>query len=58
MASEMKEIYKAMAIVSDSLFGRSIANNFMVSQILERDALPMKMFSNEADAKEWLKQYL
>ena len=58
MISEFKNIYKALAVVSESPFGRTIANNFMVSQIFNTDTIPMKMFPSEAEAKEWLKQYL
>lgn len=58
MSNELKHMYKAIGIVSDSAFGRTIANNFMLSQILDPDAVPMKVFKTEKEAKEWLKQYL
>ncbi len=58
MASELKNVFKAMAIISNSLFGRTIANNLIIPQMLDQGSVPMKAFSDEAEAKEWLRQYL
>lgn len=55
VALEIPTIFKAMAIISASALGRTIANIFLT---LKRQPVPIKMFANEKDAKEWLKQYL
>ena len=49
------ELVKAIAMVSKSALGRMIANLFFG---LKPPPYPVKMFSEEAEAKEWLKQYL
>jgi hypothetical protein len=53
--AELKNLYKAMAIVSTSALGRMIGNIFLKLNSLP---LPTKMFVNEQEAKEWLKGYL
>lgn len=52
---ELKNVYKAMAIIAYSPLGRMIGNIFFK---LNSPSFPTKMFSNEKEAKEWLKQYL
>ena len=55
IAAEMPNIFKAMAVVSTSVVGKFIVNLFLV---IKKQPVPIKMFSNESDAKEWLKNYL
>ncbi|HXA01939.1 MAG TPA: STAS/SEC14 domain-containing protein [Cytophagaceae bacterium] len=54
-AAELPKITKALAMISTSALGKMIANLFFG---LKPPPYPTKMFSNEKDAKEWLKQYL
>jgi hypothetical protein len=54
-AAELPKITKALAMISESALGKMIANLFFG---LKPPPYPTKMFSNEKDAKEWLKQYL
>jgi hypothetical protein len=55
VTSELPNVYKAMALVSKSGLGKVIMNILFG---LKPPVLPMKTFSTEAKAKEWLKQYL
>jgi hypothetical protein len=55
IASEMPKVFKAMAVISETPLGRMVANAFLA---INRDPIPIKMFDNEKEAKEWLKQYL
>ena len=52
---ELKNIYRAMAIVSSSSVGRMIGNLFLKLNAL---SFPTKMFADERDAKAWLKKQL
>jgi hypothetical protein len=54
-AHEFPNFVKAIAMVSGSVFGKMLANLFFT---LKAQPYPTKMFTNEQDAKEWLKQYL
>ena len=54
-ATELPKIVRALAMISESALGKMIANLFFG---LKPPSYPTKMFSNEKDAKEWLKQYL
>jgi len=54
-AALINEIVKAMAIVTTSPVARMIANLFFG---LKPPPYPAKMFTNEKDAVEWIKQYL
>lgn len=54
-AKEFPKIIKAIAMVSDSALGKMLANLFFT---LKTQPYPTKMFNNEKEAKEWLKQYL
>jgi hypothetical protein len=54
-AIELPKMFNAMAVISDSVLGRYIANLFVV---LKNQPIPIKMFDDEQEAKEWLKQYL
>ena len=48
-------VYKAMAMVSDSGLGKLIMN---VLFKLKKPPIPMKSFSNDIEAREWLIQYV
>jgi hypothetical protein len=54
-AEEFPKFVKAIAMVSDSPLGKMLANLFFT---LKTQPYPTKMFSNEVEAKAWLKQYL
>ena len=49
---EMKKNYHALALVSHSPVGRMIGN---IVFTLSTPALPIKIFSNEKEARDWLK---
>jgi hypothetical protein len=50
----LPELYKAMAIVSSSALGEFVMNFlFRISP----PTIPIKVFSGEAEARAWLKQY-
>jgi hypothetical protein len=55
IAEQINSVTKAMAIVTSSPVSKMIANLFFG---LKPPPYPAKMFSNEQDAKEWIKQYL
>ncbi|MCE3226092.1 MAG: hypothetical protein K0S32_643 [Bacteroidetes bacterium] len=55
IAEQINSIAKAMAIITTSAVSKMIANLFFG---LKPPPYPAKMFSNEKDAKEWIKQYL
>ena len=52
---EMGNIYKSMAIVSKGGLGELVMN---VLFKLSTPPIPMKTFSNDAEAREWLKQFV
>ncbi len=52
---ELPKVYKAMAMVSTSGLGKIIMN---VLFNLKAPPIPMKSFSADKEAREWLKQYL
>jgi len=52
---QLPTVYKAMAMVSKPGLAQFIMNLLFK---LKQPPIPMKNFSNEADAKEWLKQFL
>ena len=54
-AEVIPEIAKAVAIISRSAVGKMAANLFFS---IKKQPYPVKMFNEETDAKEWLKQYL
>lgn len=54
-AAEFPTFIKAVAIISGSELGKMLANLFFN---LKQQPYPAMFFDNEADAKEWLKQYL
>jgi folylpolyglutamate synthase/dihydropteroate synthase len=55
VAEEFPKYVKAIAMISDSALGKMLANLFFT---LKTQPYTTKMFSNEQDAKDWLKQYL
>ncbi len=55
LAEVIPEIVKAIAIISRSAVGKMVANLFFS---IKKQPYPVKMFSDETEAKEWLKQYL
>ena len=52
---ETPKFIKALALITNSEVSQLIANVFLA---LKRPPYPTKMFTNEKDAKAWLKQYL
>ncbi|MES2763073.1 MAG: STAS/SEC14 domain-containing protein [Bacteroidota bacterium] len=54
-ATELPKFIKAIAMISDSPLGKMLANLFLT---LKTQPYPTKVFNTEAEAKEWLKQYL
>lgn len=52
---QLPNVYTAMAMVSEPGLANFIMNLLFKFQ---SPPIPMKNFSNEKDAKEWLKQYL
>lgn len=55
VAREFPSIIKAIAMISGSALGRMLANLFFS---VKSQPYPVKMFNDEKEAKEWLKQYL
>jgi hypothetical protein len=47
--------YKAMAIISESDFGRTIANIFLSLYHLP---IPIKLFKTQVEAREWIARFL
>lgn len=54
-ASEIPNVFKAMAVISTSVLGQFSANIFLV---LKAQPIPIKFFTDEASAKQWLKNYI
>lgn len=55
IAKELDSVTKAMAIISTSPLSRMVANLFFG---FKPPAYPVKFFSNQDEAKAWIKQYL
>lgn len=55
IAEQLNQVVKAMALIFSSPLSRMIANLFFG---LKPPPYPVKFFSNEKEAKEWIKQYL
>lgn len=51
VARELPEFVEALALISNSPLGTMVAKLFMV---LENHPYPVKLFSNEAEARVWL----
>jgi hypothetical protein len=54
-ATQLQKVYKAMAIISNTAVGDMVGKVFLQ---LDVQPYPTAMFTTEADAKEWLMQYL
>lgn len=54
VAAEFPKYLKAMALISNSVFGKTIANIFFT---IKTQPYPTKMFNDEEQAKKWLKRY-
>ena len=54
-ATQLRSVYKAMAIISNTSLGNMIGKVFL---LLDTQPYPAAMFHNEKDAKDWLIQYL
>ena len=54
-AEVIPEVAKAVGIISRSAVGKMAANLFFS---IKKQPYPVKMFTDENEAKEWLKQYL
>ncbi len=55
MAKEGGQLMKAGALITDSMYTKMLGNIFFV---VNKPKVPGKLFSNEAAALKWLKQYL
>lgn len=55
MASELPNLFKAMATVSRTVFGQAVSDTFLYYQ---GTPVPIKTFKNEDEARTWLRQYL
>ena len=55
VAAEFPHFVKAIAMISKSALGKMLANLFFT---IKTQPYPTKMFNEESEAKEWLKQYL
>jgi len=54
-ATEMPELFKAMAVISNTIMGKAAAHLFLY---FHGQPVPIKSFDQEKEAREWLKQYL
>lgn len=54
-AEVVPQIAKAVAVISRSAVGKMAANLFFS---IKKQPYPVKMFTDENEAKKWLKQYL
>jgi hypothetical protein len=54
-AIELPKIIKAIAMISNSALGKMLANLFLS---IKSQPYPTKMFNDEAEARQWLKQFL
>jgi hypothetical protein len=55
IADQLAQITKAMGVISTSPLSRMIANLFFG---LKPPPYPVKFFSNEKEAKDWIQQYV
>ena len=55
LAEVIPDIVIAIAVISRSALGKMVANLFFS---IKKQPYPVKMFTDETEAKEWLKQYL
>jgi len=52
---EMPNIFKAMAVLSASVFGQTMSKSFVAA---EKPPIPIQHFADEKEARGWLRQYL
>ena len=55
MASEIPKIFKAMAVISRTVFGQGVSDTFLY---YEGKPIPIKTFKDENEARIWLRQFL
>lgn len=55
LATEGARNIKAGALIIDSALSKMVGNIFLT---INKPAVPTKLFTNELEAKEWLKKYL
>jgi len=55
IASEIASVVKALALIATSPLSRMLANLFFS---FKPPSYPVKLFSNEKEATEWIRQYL
>jgi len=55
MANEIPKIFKAMAVVSRTVFGQAVSDTFLY---YEGTPVPIKTFKDENEARVWLKQFV
>ena len=55
VSRELPNVYKAMAMISKSGLGKVIMNILFG---IKPPVIPMKTFSDEGEARQWLRQYL
>lgn len=54
-SKELPDVIRAMAVISHSATGTFTATIFMS---LKQEPIPIKLFTNETEARDWLKGYL
>lgn len=55
VAREMPDLFKAMAVLADSTMATLLVDTFIN---FSGHPIPIQVFTNEQEAKKWLKQYL
>lgn len=55
MEREQPSLFKAIAVISETVRGEIISKNFLK---LQKPSIPINFFNDEKEAKEWLKRYL
>jgi hypothetical protein len=55
MAREIPNVFKAMAVISRTVFGQAVSDTFLY---YHGTPVPIKTFKDEIEAKEWLRLYL
>ncbi|MEX0685923.1 MAG: STAS/SEC14 domain-containing protein [Balneolales bacterium] len=55
VAKEFPKLFKAIAMISGSVFGKMVANLFFT---IKTQPYPTKMFTDEKEARKWLRQYV
>jgi len=55
MAAEIPKVFKAMAVISRTVFGQAVTDTFLY---YHGTPVPIKIFKEEEEARVWLRQYL